>query len=139
MLISKEIDNIMIADKIAKQFHNDPKLNNFDMNGVPTILTEGYMVAFKGGVILNKVKEYNNYNMDKVKQAILKLLDINVHLGYIGYIGFWENDDKLYIDLSVNILLVGAALTFGYMQEQIAIYDLKNHTEIKVADYLHLI
>lgn len=139
MLISREVDNIKIAYKIAMQFDNDPKLNNFDINGVPTILTEGYMVAFKGGVVLNKVKEYNNYDMTKVKEAILKLLDINVHLGYIGYIGFWENEDKLYIDLSVNILLIGGALTFGHMQDQIAIYDLKNHKEIKINDYLHLI
>jgi hypothetical protein len=139
MLINREVNNIMVAMKIAEQWDNDTKLNNFDLNGHPTNITEGYMVAFRGGAVLNKVKSYNNYDMDQVKQAILKLLDINVHLGYIGYIGFWENEDKLYIDLSVNMFLINPALTFGHMQEQIAIYDIKNQKSVIVADYLHLI
>jgi hypothetical protein len=132
-LISKEVKNIGLSGAIARQYFDNPKLNNFDYKGIPASITEGYMVAFKGGVIVDKTDE--KYDL-KVRQAICELLDLNTHLHNIGYIGFWENEGKLYIDLSVNILSVLMALTFGKQQDQIAIWDVLRSNSVVIADYV---
>lgn len=131
-LITKEVKNIGLGVSIAMQLYDNPKLNNFDYKGNPANITEGYMVAFKGGLIVDK----NDPKYEtKLRQAIVQLLDLNVHLHNIGYIGFWENEGKMYIDLSVNILSVNMALTFGKQQDQIAIWDVLRSNSVNVADY----
>jgi hypothetical protein len=131
-LITKEVKNVGVGVSIAMQYYDNPKLNNFDYKGKPANITEGYMVSFKGGLIVDK----NDPKYEtKLRQAIVQLLDLNVHLHNIGYIGFWENEGKMYVDLSVNILSVNMALTFGKLQDQVAIWDVLRSNSVNIADY----
>ena len=47
-------------------------------------------------------------------------------------LGLWENQGKLYIDVSINYQDLETAKSFGKANEQLAIWDLKNNKEIKI-------
>lgn len=48
-----------------------------------------------------------------------------------AFLGLWlDNDGALYIDLSVNIALLGNAVIMARANKQLAIYDVKNAVSI---------
>lgn len=49
-----------------------------------------------------------------------------------AYIGTWLNDDKIYIDLSININNIEDAIRIGKENNQLAIYDIVNDMVINI-------
>lgn len=121
--ISKTVKNINIASKIIFSYKKD-KLNNYNHKGDSITFKDGYMVSLYGGYIIDITDaEFDN----KVFNAILTLLDFNLALKNVGYIGFWESNGKLYIDLSINIPAITTAESFALSQKQLAFYDCKKN------------
>jgi hypothetical protein len=90
------------------------------------------MVALKGGFILKGDKIIDK---DAIYNAVKYLLEVNIALGNNYVIGFWVDDSKLYIDLSINVSLSDLAFNLASMQDQIAYYDIKRNKSVYLADY----
>lgn len=86
-------------------------------------VSNGYMVGIKGEVL----------NLSDLFYDI-KAITTTYMLSYIAsekdFIGYWVNDNKLYIDLSQNILNLDDAKALGKAHNQKAIWDVVNNCEI---------
>jgi hypothetical protein len=86
-------------------------------------VSNGYMVGIKGDVI-----DVNGAFYD------IKAITSSYMLSHIAsekdYIGYWVNDNNLYIDLSQNVLDLDDAITLGKANNQKAIWDVVNNCEI---------
>ena len=51
------------------------------------------------------------------------------------YIGLWLDNNKMYIDISINIIDKVEALEFGKKNKQLAIYDIVNNDSIYLNEY----
>jgi len=123
-----------ISKKILKSFL-DGDGYNYNAEGKKVEFNSGYMVSVEG-------KEYKGASQKIAKteaeKHIIKLLD------YLEYakklvdddiyknlvIGFWKNEKNIFIDLSINVKAEADALILAKRNKQIAIYDIKNKTEI---------
>lgn len=89
----------------------------------------GYMVSILG---YEKTFEYNDTK--NINDYILNLQDkIKDKKGY--FIGLWTYENKLYIDVSINIIDKVDALEFGKKNKQISIYNIENGNTIDINDY----
>lgn len=89
----------------------------------------GYMVSIFG---YEKKFEYNDTK--GINNYIIELQGkIGSKKGY--FIGFWTYDNKLFIDLSINIIDKVDALEFGKKNKQIAIYEVLTGANIPLKNY----
>lgn len=109
-----------------KMFRNNT-LNNggcsMSING--TIPTTGYMVGIAGNeLILNKsdfnIKNIRAYVSDKFE----KLVEPNM------FIGSWENDEKIYLDTSLNVSNKEEAMKIASELGELAIFDIEHNESI---------
>lgn len=92
-------------------------------------IKEGYMVSILGyerRFEYNDTEDINNYILDLQNK-------IGSKKGY--FIGFWTYENKLYVDLSINIIDKCDALEFGRKNKQIAIYEVLTGANIPLKDY----
>lgn len=90
----------------------------------------GYMVALVGFErITNRI--WNSYDLQSVLNEWLA--SIKYTGDSLAYIGLWENDGKLYMDLSQHFVDREKAIVMGKQRKQIAIWDCENKTEIKTS------
>ena len=125
-----------------KNVINELKVNNgcnIDIQGNIAKIKSGYMVSLANyETITTDTTEKNILQIiDKKMQAIKKLKEVN-HKS-IFYIGLWCNDNKLYIDISINILNKYKAIMQGVKNNQYAIYDVKNGCDIELKKDVYII
>lgn len=92
-------------------------------------IKNGFMVSILG---YERTFEYND--TEDINNYILKLQKkIEDKKGY--FIGLWTYENKLYIDLSINIIDKADALEFGRKNKQIAIYEVLTGANIPLKNY----
>lgn len=97
----------------------------------------GYMVAMFGYEhVIDRI--WNSMDLKHVLNFWLVKHGLNVSAIHWAewnvYIGLWENDGKLYIDLSQHITAdEKIAVELGKARNQISIWDCANKSEIKIA------
>jgi hypothetical protein len=103
---------------------------NFDSEQI--IFTGGYLVSRKSpSIILDRAK-FAELTVDQLND-LLKNLYFKATSN--DYLGFWQNSNKVYIDLSLHILNKSQAIQFGLGQQQIAIFDCNNQKSINLEKY----
>lgn len=89
----------------------------------------GYMVSILG---YERTFEYND--TEGINNYIINLQGkIGSKKGY--FIGLWTYENKLFIDVSINIIDKSDALEFGKKNKQIAIYEVLTGANIPLKDY----
>lgn len=89
----------------------------------------GYMVGLTG---YEEVHEVSNILDPLLKNFITR--NAEVLADEKSFVGTWYNKakNKVYFDVSVNVNNLPDAIALGQMNNQIAIYDCANKTEIKL-------
>ena len=127
---------------------NELKLNNgcnIDASLNVKKIHDGYMVSINGHEKIIDINNINDINTQKEiykaitekKQAIKRLKELNHKSAF--YIGLWLNDNKLYVDISINILSKYKAIAQGVKNLQYAIYDVKNGCDIELKKDVYII
>lgn len=102
------------------------------------------LVVKNGGLTLSPTLEKVNYNkgfMVSLSGSELKLSIKDLSITHLkqyqklakdkkAFIGFWLDNNTLYLDLSIRFLDESKALYFGKLNNQLAIYDLENQKSI---------
>jgi hypothetical protein len=104
----------------------------FSLNANNEQPTSGYMVSLEGTE--RTIPSYPRY-----KEVIVNefCADYRVRMGDMPefmYFGAWLDDNTLYLDTSVNIENLDEAMKLGRDNNQLAIYDVKNQTSIRLTD-----
>lgn len=84
-------------------------------------LKEGYMVALNE---LEEVIPVESFNASQLERMA------SIARAKGGYLGAWVNDNKVYLDISYNVLTRHDAIIIGEREKQLAIWDVKNMREI---------
>jgi hypothetical protein len=126
--------NLNLSMDILEQFLEGK--NNFNYQGKPVEYNGGYMVALGGyeTIITRNLKRPHTttaHILNDISEKIDILKRINETEKNINMvIGFWEDDGKIYIDISRNIDDLEQAKKYGAHHEQKAIFDIKNKVSI---------
>ena len=91
-------------------------------NGEVANLSTGYMVSY-----LRYEKIVNGIKFIELK-SVKRYLKIAKQLN--AYVGFWFNDGKVYIDISINAVYKEDALAFAKHEKQKAIFDVSRNETI---------
>jgi hypothetical protein len=120
-------DITQTANKIIDSFITN-KGYNYDKQGRVKKYKSGYMVALKDWekIIQNKDLILNDLVLDI--ESKLKDLENKKIRGLV--IGFWREDDLIYIDLSLRVANKKTAIALGKINKQLAIWDNKNQKAI---------
>lgn len=110
------------SGKMFEKFNAHIQVNGgatFTLQGRPTRLKSGFMVALKEfeTVIKNPTKK----KLDNFIKKNMKELKKNNR-----YIGGWMDNNKLYLDISVNVKCPIKAVKKGKKEKQLAIFDIAN-------------
>lgn len=93
---------------------------------------KGFMVPMGKKYEMKFIKPTNYEDFVSITRAFI-FNNINFLLyGESIYMGFWVNDDQLYIDLVENIQDFKDAYKKGFDRQQIAIYDCVNQKDITI-------
>ena len=86
-------------------------------------IKEGYAV----GMVKGTVEKIQPENAHMISEALTRVM-----MGYrAGYVGVWTDEaGVIHIDPVVHIRKLGEALEVGKLNEQVAIWDFANHSEI---------
>lgn len=90
----------------------------------------GYMCALVGFEKQVPVV-WSSYDLQQVVNKWLS--DIQYTGESAAFIGLWENDGILYLDLSQHFVDREKAVVMGYQRNQLAIWDCNNKCEIKTS------
>jgi len=86
--------------------------------------TSGYMVSLEGlEVIVDNFDTLSEEDINKACEWYIPQAQLKSESTYFGA---WVDDNKLYLDLSLNIQDLDVAKAFGYANNQKAIYDVDN-------------
>lgn len=132
MVKRKEYRDIMNAASNITNHYLANKQFNYDTNGNVKTFEEGFMVALKGGFFLPTEDVRYSILLKIVKQLLLIINDMGGNDNYV--IGFWENEGKTYIDISINMDSFPAAFALAKMQDQIAIYSIQLNKEFIISE-----
>lgn len=92
-------------------------------------IKNGFMVS-----ILGYERKFDYNEMEDINNYIIELQNkIKNKGGY--YIGLWTYENKLFVDLSINIIDKYDALEFGRKNKQIAIYEVLTGANIPLKNY----
>jgi hypothetical protein len=90
--------------------------------------TSGYMVSLEGlEFIVDKFSDLSEDFVNKVCERYRPQAQLRSE--YV-YFGAWVDDNKLYLDLSMNIQDREVAIAYGHANHQKAIYDVNNGESI---------
>lgn len=122
-----KIEKTIIRDIIEKTLKEGGTLNS---KGKVKNFKSGYMVGITK--IIDKAlnnKEQNIYSLNEVQEMLKYFQEKNKKDTFIG---FWKEDNKIYIDIVINIKNKERAIKVAKEGKEIAIWDNKNKTEIIV-------
>ena len=85
-------------------------------------LKTGYMVSLSG--YEKVIKDIKFLELAQVKSYLKKAKRLN------AFVGFWVDDGKIYLDLSINISNKKEALKIAKNNKQLAIFDCKKLVSI---------
>lgn len=103
--------------EIRKQFLSG-KGYNFNKKGQIKQYKSGYMVALKS---FEKIINKNEPNLNELIDLEIEKKLNQLESGQV--IGFWEEKDLIYIDISIRIKDLKIAKALGRLNNQIAIWD----------------
>lgn len=93
----------------------------------------GFMVSILG---LKKTIQKKDINtLDNIIMEYKKIIENKKNM----YIGFWIDNDLIYIDVSKHIEKKQNAVQFGIKNKQLAIYDIKNNTCIDLLKNVYIV
>jgi hypothetical protein len=102
----------------------------FSLNANNEQPTSGYMVSLKETE--RTIPNYNSRHNQIINEACA---DYRARMGGMPefmYFGAWLDDNTLYLSTSVNIEGLDEAMQLGRAENQLAIYDVKNQTSIRL-------
>ena len=97
---------------------------SLDKDLQPIKKTAGFMVS-----MLGYEKTFNPDDIKGIEQTIINYSKI---ISKKCYIGIWENNGLVYIDISKHYENKRQAIKQGIKNKQLAIYDLKNKKDIEL-------
>lgn len=103
---------------------------NFDAQTVQ--FDKGYFVSRKAPSIILSLEKFKELTIDQISELLKKLY---FKATASDYLGFWVDDQKIYIDLSCHILNRSQAINFGLSQDQLAIWDCYYSQSINLSKY----
>ena len=110
--IIKNIDNIIKEGGVT-----------IDREGKPFQLKSGFFTSIEG---MEQTYNINNINIQKLKFNIIQNLQyINIYKNM--FLGFWMDQNILYIDISKHFNKKQDAINFGIKNNQKAIYNIKDN------------
>jgi hypothetical protein len=126
------MNKLQRARKIIDLYYKQGKGNNFSKEGELLEFKEGYIYSLKDYQITIKPK-----NLKELETALIKQLETLYKLMKnkkvsLFFIGLWENEGTLYIDINTKTNSKSEALMMGKLNEQLAIWDIKNKKEIYI-------
>ena len=97
-------------------------------------LESGYMVSYdKSETVVSMIFLKNDINGEMLFQELLNSYIARVkRLGEHLFVGVWIDNGKAYFDISKNIESKSQAISFGKLNNQLAIYDIKNDNVIEL-------
>lgn len=98
-------------------------------NGGLTLLPTFEKVNYKKGFMISLSDSELKLNIKDLSIKHLKQYQ-KLAKDKKAYIGFWLDNNTLYLDLSIRFLDKEKALYFGKINNQLAIYDLENQKSI---------
>lgn len=114
---------------------------NIDASGDIKTVSEGFMVSLANfEKIIDIDNNISNTLLDAINKeikAINKLKILNHKSNF--YVGLWKNKNKIYIDISINILNKNKAIQQGIKNNQFCIYDIKNNCDIELKQNTYII
>ena len=90
--------------------------------------TSGYMVSLEGLEVI--VDMFSDLSEDFINKACERYRPQAQQKSEYAYFGAWVDDNKLYLDLSMNIQDREVAIAYGHANHQKAIYDVNNDKSI---------
>lgn len=85
-------------------------------------LSSGFMVSLAGSeTILTNINDLTIKLLNKYKK---------IARSNNAFVGFWIDNNNLYVDVSINIINRAEALDIAKNNNQLAIFDLKNNSTI---------
>jgi len=89
----------------------------------------GYMVGMPGTEFTVPVAEFDEGTVAEY----LGLYGPLLHVGANTYLGAWESDGTVYLDVSAQFMVRQEAIEAGQIADQLAIYDVEAGDDIKLA------
>jgi hypothetical protein len=90
--------------------------------------TSGYMVSLEGlEFIIDNFDDISDEEINKTCDRYRPQAQLRSEYTYFGA---WVDDNKLYLDLSMNIQDREVAIAYGHANHQKAIYDVNNDKSI---------
>jgi hypothetical protein len=123
---------ILNLEQLAKNIYNDilngSSGNTFHIDGTKVDYQTGYFVGIKG---FNVPKTY--FINPKYPINILAIhLNDSFDLINIPFVGYWVNNNIVYIDSVTWTENLNHAVNLGKLYDQKAIFDIENLTDIKL-------
>ena len=130
-VIENQISNLA---KVLINLTNDQNIIggtlNFDAQTVQ--FDKGYFVSKKAPSIILDLPKFKELTIDQISELLKKLY---FKASSSDYLGFWIDDQKIYIDLSTHIVNRSQAINFGLSQDQLAIWDCFYNQSIDLSKY----
>lgn len=89
-------------------------------------LKTGYMVSLSD--YEKEIKNIKFLKLAQVKSYLKKAKKLN------AFVGFWVDNNKIYLDLSINVSNKKEALKIAKINNQLAIFDCKNLVSVYLND-----
>lgn len=111
--------NVIYAETLNK--------SGYSVNLSGIVPHTGYMVSIPGCEEQIKITEFN-------KQKIASFIRRNRQLlsNSRTFVGTWINEGVVYLDVSVNLMNLRTAKSFGMSSNQLAIFDIKHSETINI-------
>lgn len=93
----------------------------------------GFMVSILG--LEKTIKKSDINTLDNIIMEYKKIIENKKNM----YIGFWIDNDLIYIDISKHVEKKQNAINLGIKNKQLAIYDIKNNTCIDLLKNVYIV
>jgi hypothetical protein len=117
-----------LAQNLFNEVLNGKKGNTFDFNGNEVSFNTGYFAGIKGFNLPKVFLINTKYPINTLHDYLLSF-PIQQSFSFVGY---WIENDILYIDFVEYFDSLDAAKYAGKLYGQKAIFDCKNNTEIYI-------
>lgn len=128
--INYQIENL--AQSIFIEVNSGESGATFNFDGQKVNFEKGYMVSRKSPSLILSYSQFEKLTLDSLGELLKKLY---FKASKFDYLGYWFDDQKIYIDLSINIENKSQAIQFGLANDQKAIWDCKNEITINLQKY----
>ena len=108
--------------KIIKNYISKHEGATLTANGLGfALLKRGYMVSLQGSETQTTLEKLDKRTIEKYQKIASERN---------AFIGLWLDNGILYVDISINVMQSASALNIAKLNNQLAIYDLKNSQSI---------